>query len=75
MSIFPKCWQLLYTSTMLEEFMTKSVSGQCVICLSRINYGKRNVRLPCEHIYHHICLATWMLVRFNCPLCREMIMA
>jgi hypothetical protein len=26
---------------------------------------------PCQHIFHSMCLETWMRLRLQCPICRE----
>lgn len=38
----------------------------CSICLCEAS----NVRLPCLHLYHRQCIATSMVRRMECPLCR-----
>lgn len=42
----------------------------CSICCENIEIGSMAVRIPCSHLYHANCIATW-LSKFNtCPICR-----
>ena len=41
----------------------------CSICLCEYDRGEKVVRLPCEHMYHESCLASWTTHHTRCPLC------
>lgn len=44
----------------------------CVICYNEIDIGHRfgYMLAPCNHIFHKECLAQWMEVKMECPVCR-----
>jgi hypothetical protein len=54
-----------------HELLSGSESkGDCVICICPIDEGKY-VDLPCTHIFHHECTATWFCEKSECPTCRK----
>jgi hypothetical protein len=42
----------------------------CSICQDVISLGERAKQLPCNHLFHRICIVRWLGRRFTCPLCR-----
>ncbi|PWA71836.1 Zinc finger, RING/FYVE/PHD-type [Artemisia annua] len=42
----------------------------CVICKDNACVGSVVNRLPCAHVYHPLCIKTWLNARNTCPLCR-----
>jgi E3 ubiquitin-protein ligase synoviolin len=40
---------------------------QCCICLGNIVKGKQ---LECTHVFHLVCLRSWLLEKVECPTCR-----
>jgi hypothetical protein len=44
----------------------------CVICYNEIDIGHRlgYMLAPCNHVFHKDCLAQWMDVKMECPVCR-----
>jgi hypothetical protein len=40
----------------------------CAICRERLDRAKK---LPCGHMFHHLCLQRWLEVRTACPTCRR----
>eukprot|EP00796_Vickermania_ingenoplastis_P005226 gene5226-3741_t len=70
---------LSYTFVLWREYrrildpipvITVSEDVQCCICLETISTGARARELACGHSFHGACLANWMLLRGECPLCR-----
>jgi Ring finger domain len=41
----------------------------CSICLGEYEEGEELSKLPCAHIYHHECIASWCSNHTRCPLC------
>mmetsp|Transcript_5496 Transcript_5496/g.11966 ORF Transcript_5496/g.11966 Transcript_5496/m.11966 type:complete len:482 (+) Transcript_5496:270-1715(+) len=41
----------------------------CSICLCEYELGEKVIRLPCDHVYHETCLASWTENHVRCPLC------
>ena len=39
----------------------------CPICLSE--YAPPLEVLPCKHLFHRDCIATWFIHRWTCPVC------
>ncbi|KAI8556471.1 hypothetical protein RHMOL_Rhmol05G0255500 [Rhododendron molle] len=51
-----------------------SVSGvvgrECVICKEDMREGRDVCELPCDHLFHWICILPWLKKRNTCPCCR-----
>lgn len=43
----------------------------CGICREGLAAGDDVCQLPCQHVFHHQCVATWFRRAANCPLCRS----
>lgn len=44
---------------------------QCSVCWEDFVL-KENVRqLPCQHVYHEICIRPWLELHGTCPICRQ----
>jgi len=41
---------------------------QCCICLGDIKKGKQ---LSCSHVFHLVCLRSWLIEKVECPTCRK----
>lgn len=41
---------------------------QCCICLGDIKRGKM---LNCKHVFHLVCLRSWLIEKVECPTCRK----
>ncbi|KAL3759456.1 hypothetical protein ACHAWU_000755 [Discostella pseudostelligera] len=41
----------------------------CSICLCEYERGEKLIRLPCDHLYHEMCLNSWTQNHVRCPLC------
>ncbi|KAJ2716133.1 hypothetical protein H4R19_000818 [Coemansia spiralis] len=45
-------------------------TGQtCMVCLSAYAPGEEALVLPCNHIFHAVCLAPWLRTNTRCPVC------
>lgn len=42
----------------------------CSICLAEYNSGDMIIELPCNHLYHQLCISEWLLLHSLCPLCK-----
>jgi hypothetical protein len=42
----------------------------CSICHDNFQLAQDILKLPCRHVYHCECLATWLHSHDTCPLCR-----
>ncbi len=45
----------------------------CPICHESISMQQSTTRTPCDHWFHHTCIARWLSSRANaptCPVCR-----
>ncbi|CAK9164749.1 unnamed protein product [Ilex paraguariensis] len=50
------------------------VSGsgkECVICKEEMREGRDVCELPCEHLFHWLCILLWLRKRNTCPCCRH----
>ncbi|EPS74383.1 hypothetical protein M569_00375, partial [Genlisea aurea] len=47
-------------------------TGDCSICLSEFQEGEKVKLIPyCGHVFHPICIDTWLSAHVTCPLCRS----
>ncbi|KMZ61571.1 RING/U-box superfamily protein [Zostera marina] len=44
--------------------------GKCSVCMEDYTVGKR---MPCLHVFHEICISSWLALHNSCPLCRSSI--
>lgn len=43
---------------------------ECVICKEEMREGRDVCELPCEHLFHWMCILPWLRKRNTCPCCR-----
>ena len=43
----------------LESFLYEDVEGTCGICLN-VFEEEKSIRLPCQHIFHSVCIRQWL---------------
>jgi hypothetical protein len=57
----------------IEEstFTIKEHLDDCSICLENIINEEHKTITSCKHIFHAECMAKWMSLNHNCPLCRK----
>ncbi len=41
----------------------------CAICFNNLEMGQ-SMYLPCAHLFHDICIRTWLRKSPTCPICR-----
>ena len=60
------------TVAALSQGTVSAAFGQlsCPVCLEELELGQRFMKMPCEHMFHHGCLDTWLNVNGTCPTCR-----
>lgn len=47
-------------------------SADCVICLVESGSEAGSLcHLPCDHVFHRICVGKWLSVQASCPTCRR----
>ncbi|KAJ6924177.1 E3 ubiquitin-protein ligase SGR9 [Populus alba x Populus x berolinensis] len=44
--------------------------GECVICREKMGGGRDVCELPCEHLFHWMCILPWLKKTNTCPCCR-----
>ncbi|XVE76708.1 hypothetical protein DITRI_Ditri13aG0003200 [Diplodiscus trichospermus] len=52
-------------------FSRKKSRERCVICQIRYKRGERQMKLPCNHIYHSECITKWLSINKICPVCNN----
>lgn len=46
----------------------------CVICLSEGSVATQLLcRLPCNHVFHRVCVGKWLRMHDSCPTCRRQV--
>ncbi|XP_073014703.1 E3 ubiquitin protein ligase RIE1-like [Primulina eburnea] len=58
-----------HSNSMAELFLPPEDS-ECCICLYKYIDGVELCSLPCNHHFHHKCIAKWLRVNATCPLCK-----
>eukprot|EP00262_Sarcandra_glabra_P009761 TRINITY_DN2432_c0_g1_i10.p1 TRINITY_DN2432_c0_g1~~TRINITY_DN2432_c0_g1_i10.p1 ORF type:complete len:280 (-),score=1.38 TRINITY_DN2432_c0_g1_i10:230-1069(-) len=43
---------------------------ECAICKEELEEGRGACELPCEHVFHWICILPWLRNNNTCPCCR-----
>ncbi|QHO23709.1 E3 ubiquitin-protein ligase SGR9, amyloplastic [Arachis hypogaea] len=43
---------------------------ECVICKEEMRVGRDVCELPCQHLFHWMCILPWLGKRNTCPCCR-----
>ncbi|EOA31386.1 hypothetical protein CARUB_v10014562mg [Capsella rubella] len=63
--------------THLETVIVGSdYEGYCVICMDKIRVGTSDVEaalMPCQHVFHRMCVEEWLRNSGVCPVCRAML--
>lgn len=42
----------------------------CVVCREEIREGREVCELPCQHLFHWMCILPWLRKTNTCPCCR-----
>jgi hypothetical protein len=42
----------------------------CAICLSGVDERLTCTMVPCGHVFHSICIQSWLVHKTECPMCR-----
>lgn len=45
----------------------------CSICLTEFMVDEVLTALPCNHMYHKLCVSEWLSQRDTCPLCKQQV--
>lgn len=45
-------------------------SSECVICKENMKQGRDVCKLPCDHLFHWMCILPWLKKKDTCPCCR-----
>ena len=56
--------------TLVDQDKDLTLRPFCAVCVCDFEVGEQVRRLPCAHVYHDECLASWLLRRCTCPTCR-----
>ncbi|PSS20845.1 E3 ubiquitin-protein like [Actinidia chinensis var. chinensis] len=61
-------------SCMSQEMAITTVAApigvNCVVCMQGFKSATIAKQIPCGHVYHANCIATWLSLHDSCPLCR-----
>jgi len=49
-----------------------NLTQECSICLEHTN-PEKDVKLSCNHTFHHKCAIQWLIENNTCPMCRKSI--
>lgn len=52
--------------------ITKVHNGyNCSVCVEDLQEDEVVLKLPCEHLFHKICIVPWLELHNTCPVCRN----
>lgn len=54
----------------LPSVEVDTYGGECVICKEEMREGRDVCELPCQHLFHWMCVLPWLKKRNTCPCCR-----
>ncbi|KZV48772.1 Alpha-L-arabinofuranosidase 1 [Dorcoceras hygrometricum] len=54
----------------MAELILPPEDSECCICLYKYIDGVELCSLPCNHHFHHKCIAKWLRINATCPLCK-----
>ncbi|XP_013193973.1 E3 ubiquitin-protein ligase RNF181 [Amyelois transitella] len=54
----------------LPEVVIDDTSKNCPICLKNFCDGEKAKEMPCHHVFHPVCILTWLERTNSCPFCR-----
>lgn len=52
-----------------EEQVDKKL--QCSVCWEDFKLKEEVRQLPCQHVYHEMCIRPWLGLHGTCPICRQ----
>ncbi|CAK1544022.1 unnamed protein product [Leptosia nina] len=55
----------------LPDISIDTTDKNCPICLKTFEIGEKAKKMPCEHIFHPVCILTWLEKTNSCPFCRH----
>ena len=74
-STWPTLWHLKTTfdiiidnGTVTTSTVDRSDIEMCAICRCSLHLGVE--KLPCQHVFHTMCLHQWLQYASTCPVCR-----
>jgi hypothetical protein len=50
--------------------LIEETNKECVVCLELQTLGTLACKLPCGHLFHKECVASWLQKHCTCPVCR-----
>ena len=68
-----KIEELLEGFVLTEQIISKLENKQCLICLDDYLVGEKICYLPCFHLFHYLCIKSWVGRSNKCPLCKNII--
>ncbi|XP_057472274.1 E3 ubiquitin-protein ligase SGR9, amyloplastic [Actinidia eriantha] len=54
----------------LPSVEVSGAARECVICKEEMREGRDVCELPCDHLFHWMCILPWLKKRNTCPCCR-----
>ncbi|KAB5519798.1 hypothetical protein DKX38_024117 [Salix brachista] len=54
----------------LQAVEVRGGGEECVICREEMSEGRDVCELPCEHLFHWMCILPWLKKTNTCPCCR-----
>lgn len=53
------------------EVLSESQSTNCAVCMENFSKGDSTKKMPCNHVFHTLCLDGWLAEQKTCPTCRH----
>ncbi|XP_014786402.1 uncharacterized protein LOC106880799 [Octopus bimaculoides] len=61
----------LQTVVVTQEDVNEEAS--CPICLCPWELEEKMAKLPCQHLFHMLCIRAWLIKSGTCPVCRHVL--
>lgn len=55
----------------LQSVEVRGDGVECAICREEMREGRDVCELPCDHMFHWMCILPWLRKRNTCPCCRS----
>ncbi|XP_017795823.1 PREDICTED: E3 ubiquitin-protein ligase RNF115-like isoform X2 [Habropoda laboriosa] len=57
------------TTTVAQDHVDRKL--QCSVCWEDFKLSEPVKQLPCQHLYHALCIIPWLELHGTCPICRK----
>ncbi|KAB1214816.1 E3 ubiquitin-protein ligase RING1-like [Morella rubra] len=63
--------QIAAQKSLVMNLPTVITTDVCSVCIESFRSGEGGKQVPCGHVYHANCIASWLSSHSSCPVCRR----